>query len=320
MVAILVGIIVALASVAAVLWLVYAQYPKPHVGSEIFVTPHKSDCVSLLMVGDVGSGLPFQREVAALMETIAADKEIDAIIFAGDNFINHGVESVADPLWNERFHGVYSSPNLASLPVFAVLGNHDYAGNPQAQIDYSAVCPKRWNMPARHYSVRFGNLLNLGMIDTNFPDWSGFGLLSLDTIERRLRNSIAPWRVVVGHRPLYSGGIYKSLQIHLRVLLGAFLRRSRAQVYFSGHEHCQQHIEFRRFLSKYIIHQIVAGSGGSELREVRHLLGMTKFAEMQHGVILAEFSLSEARFSFYAAGRAEASYSFSVAAGSTLKT
>jgi acid phosphatase len=313
MLSIMVAIIVGIATGAALLAAVYSRYPKPHAGDEILVSPRKADCVSLLMVGDVGSGLPFQREVAVLMESIAATKVVDAIVFAGDNFINHGVDSVTDPLWRERFHEVYSSPNLAKLPVFPVLGNHDYAGNPQVQIDYSAVCPGRWNMPARHYSVRFGELLNLGMIDTNFPDWSGLGFLPLDVIERRLRNSLTPWRVVVGHRPLYSGGIYKSIQIHLRILLGVFLRRSRAQVYFSGHEHCQQHIEFLPFLSRKKIHQIVSGSGGSELREVKSLAGMTKFAAMQHGVVLAEFSLSEAKFSFYAVGSSEASYSFSVA-------
>jgi tartrate-resistant acid phosphatase type 5 len=295
-----------------VIWFAYARVPHPHYGKEMVREPRQADRVTLLMVGDVGSGLPFQRDVAALMEDLAGRHAIDALILAGDNFINHGVESTSDPLWHERFHDVYKSEHLKNLPVFAVLGNHDYCGNPQVQIDYSAICSGRWNMPARHYSVRFGELLQLGMIDTNFPDWCGLGLLPLDFVEKKLRKSKVSWRVVVGHRPLYSGGIYKSLQIHLRLLLSAFLLRSRAVVYFSGHEHCQQHIQFRPFFSSKTLHQIVSGSGGSELREVGSLAGMTQFAAMQHGVVLAEFSKGSAVFSFFAVGSKDASYSFSL--------
>lgn len=297
---------------AAILFAVYYHYPKPSFGKVVQFQPKTKEQVCLLMVGDVGSGKPAQHDVATLMNTIAQKHAVDAIVFAGDNFINHGVTDIHDILWQERFHSVYSLPNIKNIPVFAILGNHDYAGNAQAQIDYTKVSAGRWNMPARHYSVSFGNIAQVACIDTNFPDRSGLGILPLDKVEQQLRTSKIPWKIVVGHRPLYSGGIYSSIQAHLKIILERFLDSCNADVYFSGHDHCQQHIPFVPFLGKREIQQIVAGCGGSDLRDIELIHKKALYTANSHGVVRVTLTSQKAEFCFHVVGASEPAYSFSL--------
>src|SRR5664279_3946508 len=101
------------------------------------------------VLGDWGwNGKRNQTEVARIM----ANKGVGSfIISAGDNFQIAGVRSVQDPLWMLNFENVFSDPELECTWCVA-LGNHDYKGNVQAEIDYSKIS-SRWNMPARYYAV-----------------------------------------------------------------------------------------------------------------------------------------------------------------------
>ena len=57
-----------------------------------------------------------------------------------DNFYNSGVTSVSDPQWLESWRTPYNHSSL-QLPWYACLGNHDYIGNPQAQVGGPACKP-----------------------------------------------------------------------------------------------------------------------------------------------------------------------------------
>jgi acid phosphatase len=298
----------------AVLW-AYLRLPRPHLAPTIECRSRKEGEVTILVVGDLGDvpgAVSAQVEVADLMARIASSEAVDAVFLAGDNFHNHGVRDVDDCLWQERFHRVYTRGELASIPFFAVLGNHDYCGNPQAQLDYSMLAPGRWNMPARHYSVRWGKLLEVGCIDTNFPDRSGFFPLPLDRLERRLRRSTAHWKLVVGHRPIFSGGIYRKVQPHLRWIFEAFLRRSGSVLYLSGHDHAMQHLEFSSMVGGSIVRQLVVGSGGSKLRPVEYLANKTRFALSRHGVARIVIRDGVLRCSLFAVDEQHPVYEFSI--------
>ena len=53
----------------------------------------------------------------------------------GDNFYDSGVTDVNDPAWTDSWSSVYLGyPSLANLPWYAQLGNHDYDGNPDAEV------------------------------------------------------------------------------------------------------------------------------------------------------------------------------------------
>jgi len=81
-------------------------------------------------------------------------KALDAafVISVGDNFYEDGVASIDDPKWKTSFEDVYTAPSL-QIPWYVALGNHDYHGNTQAQLDY-AQASKRWNMLGRWYGSR----------------------------------------------------------------------------------------------------------------------------------------------------------------------
>ncbi|MEL7088472.1 MAG: metallophosphoesterase, partial [Planctomycetota bacterium] len=96
-----------------------------------------AESITFLAVGRQGYGNDHGRRVAAGMERAAAERPTHFVVFGGDNFFRNGVESVDDPQWQTKFEDQYDGPHLRGLPMFAVLGNHDHDGNPQAQVGYA---------------------------------------------------------------------------------------------------------------------------------------------------------------------------------------
>ena len=101
-------------------------------------------------IGDMGTGGPGQRKVAAMMAERAREEPFQLWLTLGDNIYPWGVLSAADPQWEEKFESVYDDPAL-QVPVYGTLGNHDYLGLPLAQVDRSERSDT-WTMPDRHYA------------------------------------------------------------------------------------------------------------------------------------------------------------------------
>ncbi len=87
------------------------------------------------------------------MGIVAKKFKPEFIVSTGDNFYPNGVRSIMDHNWIASFENIYTAHSLQT-DWYVVLGNHDYGGDPQAEIDYSEV-DRRWNMPARYYSKVF---------------------------------------------------------------------------------------------------------------------------------------------------------------------
>ena len=125
-----------------------------------------------VVIGDWGrDGASKQRDVAGQMGKAAAASGSKFVIAVGDNFYEDGVQSVDDPHFRASFEDVYTAPSLQT-PWYAILGNHDYHGNVDAQIAYSAKSA-RWHMPARYYT-RTESLPGGGSADFFFLDTSPF--------------------------------------------------------------------------------------------------------------------------------------------------
>ncbi len=171
------------------------------------------------VLGDWGwNGKKNQTEVAKIM----AEKGVGKfIVSVGDNFQVNGVRSVQDPLWMLNFENVFNDPAL-ECDWYVALGNHDYHGNPQAEVDYTKVS-RRWNMPARYFAVHKkiddSTAADLYIIDTSPLQSSYRGPKEADVkidgqdaarqmrwIDSCLTNSKSRWKLVFGHHPVYSSG------------------------------------------------------------------------------------------------------------------
>lgn len=214
--------------------------------------------VSFLVMGDWGrNGDYHQKAVATQMSKAAATIDAKFIVAVGDNFYPSGVQSTQDPQWKYSFEDVYSSYPL-NREWYVALGNHDYKGNVQAQIDYSAIS-RRWVMPAPYYSRKIqledgGEILLVVMdsnpyIDSYYAKDGAFSasLRRQDTaaqtkwLSQVLSDSSAAikWKIVAGHHPLYSGGKRKASD-DTRLFeqkFRAFFDRYKVDAYLCGHEH-----------------------------------------------------------------------------------
>lgn len=252
--------------------------------------------IHFLVVGDWGrmGSLP-QRKVADAMASAGRQLGISFIITTGDNFYPSGVSDVKDSQWIYSFEKVYDAPSL-QCRWLAVLGNHDYWANPQAQVDYTFKS-KRWFMPARYYdtSIAIGkDSIRLIFLDTEpmekhirgIPVDSnkylpGYVDEQLNWLKKILDGSSAKWKIVIGHHPLHTGGSRRHNRRvkKLRNLLQPVLSDNNVNFYLSGHEH---HLELLK--PKGTTHYIISGAG-SETGHVGWLKCYRRFAARQRGFV-----------------------------------
>jgi acid phosphatase len=230
--------------------------------------------LNFLAVGDWGRGGDFhQREVAVRMGETAQELGARLVISVGDNFYEDGVASVDDPAWKNSFEAVYDAPSL-QIPWHVALGNHDYHGNSQAQLDYAAKS-SRWRMPARWYNyeerapdnsrVEFfvidtSPMMSMyytdGAVKVKVGDQKQNVPVQLAWLDAALAASRADWKIVYGHHPIYSGQLPKGLtdtsadnvermaggSPDLIAQLDPILQRHRVPLYLNGHDHDLQHV------------------------------------------------------------------------------
>ncbi|CAN5241320.1 metallophosphoesterase [soil metagenome] len=249
--------------------------------------------LAFVATGDWGQeGDTRQKAVATQMGIAARRMNSSFVVAVGDNFYDAGVTSTSDAHWKVSFEDIYTDPALQT-PWYAILGNHDYGGSPQAQIDYSGKS-RRWMMPARYYvksvTLPGGMAADLFFIDTS-PLISGYrnsaresnlranvlgqdGKAQLAWLQAALAKSTAPWKLVFGHHPVFSGGEHGDTSDLVRDLK-PLLDRYGVQAYVNGHDHDLQHID------RDGIAYVCTGAGAS-VRTVKSVTG-TRFARSQVG-------------------------------------
>lgn len=295
--------------IISVAWQAWSSMANLVVTHELMGRLNDEREVRLIFVGDTGSGNESQQKVAALMERICSTTDPAGVILLGDNFYEKGVSSTTDPLWEDRFEKIYSSECLKKLTFFAILGNHDYRGIANAQIAYTRTRAGRWTMPARFYSLKFANLLEVAAADTTIADRCGIAsLCSVDWLIEKLKDSTARWKILIGHHPILSGGKYKSLSGLAHYTLPELYCNGGASVYISGHDHGLQHLHGRYPTASCEVEQFISGGGGAELYPIETLPQSTLFAKSEHGILLGRFTANEERFEFYTLGSKEPSY------------
>ena len=248
--------------------------PNRELG-EVATKRAATEPLRVVVIGDFGyagknSG---QKEVSDRVRTVHRERPFHLGLTVGDNFYEHGVASLTDPHWKLSWHDHYDA---LGFPFYATLGNHDYGGNVQAQIDYTLApqnAARSWAMPANYYAFTAGPV-RFFALDT---DEGTFGYLrrffrrtpwsaeQRDWLRAQLaRPSEAAWTIVYGHHPVFSAshhGDTTRLKDPQRGLL-PLLEQYNVDVYIAGHEHDMQYIP------RNGVQYFIAGGGGKDTRRV----------------------------------------------------
>jgi 3',5'-cyclic AMP phosphodiesterase CpdA len=206
--------------------------PLPRVA----LAPH-ADTLRIAVVGDTGEG---SDRVAHGVAKLHARTPLDAIVITGDAFYPCGPKSAADPQW-DRVRAL----SQVGVPLFPVLGNHDFCGKsaPDAQIGATTV--PHWQFPARQYVVE-SKLADLLMLDTT-PFAAGRNDDAAETI-RTLPAKKTIWRIAAGHHPIISSGYHGHFprdQHQRMVTIEPLMKRAKVDLYLCGHDHHLELIDGR---------------------------------------------------------------------------
>jgi len=189
--------------------------------------PIHNGTLRIAVVGDAG------LQTDTISRAITAAKPFDAILLVGDNFYPCGVKSASDPKWH-----VMDALSRLDIPIYAVLGNHDYCGNPDAQVNANVP---NWHMPARAYAIR-SDVADFAVLDTT-PYVYGKSKNAEDAVRDTFASSTATWRIAVGHHVITSSGYHSILpRLEARSMRGLLpvLRKEKVDLYINGHDHHEE--------------------------------------------------------------------------------
>jgi len=132
--------------------------PLPPLTTTTSSSPH----FHFLAIGDFGEPNKRLQIVASSLDIIAQRTNPSFILTLGDNMYEDGCMSVNDPQFNTKWFQVFIRPFLSlQVPWKVCLGNHDYYGNPQSQIDYTkhpANYRGLWQCPSNNYNFKVNDL------------------------------------------------------------------------------------------------------------------------------------------------------------------
>lgn len=278
--------------------------------------------LNFLAVGDWGrEGAFHQRDVAIRMGESARELDARFVISVGDNFYEDGVTGLDDPAWQKSFEAIYDAPSL-QIPWHVALGNHDYRGNVQAQLEYTARS-HRWRLPARWYAreertpdgatvaffvIDTSPLLRMYYLDralrVNVADQKANVPIQLGWLDGALAKSRADWKIVVGHHPVYSGQVFRGVQAgegsaaraqpgglpDMVAQLDPILQRHRVPLYLNGHDHDLQHI------LQGATHFVCTGAGSKVLDHCS--LSGSDFCSLRSGFVAVAVNRSRLRVAY----------------------
>lgn len=255
--------------------------------------------LQFLSVGDVGTGGYGQTLVANAMARQATKTPMEFVLMLGDNFYSAGVKSVYDQQWKSKFQDMYDHSSL-DIPFYTVLGNHDHYGNADAQVAYTNFRGNsRWKMPSHYYtfdrSIDGSATVQFFALDTTpIAYGKADALKQIKWLEEELKNSHAEWKIVFGHHPIYSGGLYGNNRATKKKLEGLFTKY-KINLYLSGHEHDQQLLGPVKG-----VFYIVNGAGSKTRRTGRQQ--NTIYANSDTGFAMFRISRDELMVSFINSG------------------
>ncbi len=261
--------------IVSISWTNKGENPKPNIAdtTSYLQKIKKRGGFNFFIVSDWGwNGFKFQQEVADEMGVIGDKTSPKFIVSCGDNFQLQGVASTQDPLWLVNFENVYKNLSL-QVDWYPVLGNHDYKGNTQAEIDYSNIS-RRWRLEAHYYTIvhKVNDSISVRLIflDTTplveeYHHGNGYPDIAKQDTAKQIKwlaevlaNSKEQWKLVFGHHPVFSASKTHGNTPEMIKKVKPLLEKYNAQFYICGHDHDFQHLREKNGNVEYI----VTGTGG----------------------------------------------------------
>lgn len=262
-----------------------------------FTVPEKIagvDYVYFIAIGDQGTGKVGQYKVALLMNEKARKDSLHFVLTLGDNIYDDGVKSAHDPQWQKKFVYPYDLSHL-DVTFYATLGNHDYHKNRAPfQVEFAKI-NKKWYMPAQYYTFtkKIDDAHTIQFFALHTTPWVSNRPARVEQmiwLENELKKSLATWKIVFGHHPVFSYGSHgheKNLIAELRPLLEKY----GVDLYINGHDHDRQLLE-----PVGGVHYITSGTGAKS-RDAAYG-PLTIFAETNLGFTYYRVSANQMHIQF----------------------
>lgn len=247
--------------------------------------------------GDIGN---CSQDLNKIITNINIKKNKNIYILLGDNFYPTGLNTDKDKNIDE-FKNIFQK--IKKEYIYAILGNHDYIGNPTLQINAPF-----WTMHNFYYFVKLNENTGLWFIDTQILDPGESGevnpFLNLyDQINKyhgnyiKIFNKQLNWlensfethkklknKIVFGHYPIISAGAYDKNDKLYSVLLKNFYKYN-ISAYISGHDHNLQHLELM-IGPNYVFNQFISGCNDSEhVYNIYNKSNISKFFAVDPGFL-----------------------------------
>jgi hypothetical protein len=270
----------------------------------------RAETLSLLAFGDTGKPTSWperwmpQYRVGEAMAREDRRAPVQALLLLGDNFYGHGL---VPETFEERVRGNLAGPYCHFLaltragrrvlgdacglapeaahpvPFLAVLGNHDVGLGQGGALQRHGI-PRlvgNWLMPEEARSYELGAGVSLVLFHST-------GIAHGEpayALERALRESRGPWRIVAAHHPIADPG--KGWRADYGERVGAALEASGRPVhlFLAGHQHSLQALR----APGAALH-VVSGAGGADLRGISPTPHERLFAEPRFGFVRVDAS------------------------------
>ena len=212
--------------------------------------------MKLIIVGDTGSGEIEQYKVAKGIQKNVKENKINKIIITGDNIYEKGVKNIDDIQFINKFEKPYQK---IKSQFYLLLGNHDYLGDHQAQIEYTKRS-KKWNMPDYYYSIK-QKPCEIFMLNTNLNELSNTERIKqLEDMIQKIKISKEKYKIVCGHHTWRSVGGHGDGDRLFEIFMQELYKQAPFDMYICGHDHCKSVIKIN--INKKEIPVIVVGTGG----------------------------------------------------------
>ncbi len=241
------------------------------------------------------------RLVDSVLKADSIARVATVVFTLGDNAYPSGSEGV-DRDFQRCFATSWGRPNILQA-IRPSPGNHDYdSGSASPYFDYFGDRAGPAGKGYYSYDVGSWHVVSLNS-ELYFEGGNASAAAAQETwLRADLTNHPAKCTLAYFHRPLFSSGNYGTTT-EVRPLW-EILYAANADVVLNGHEH---HYErFRPQTPQALpdsargIEEIIAGTGGAQLREIRYPLAANSAAQIhgRYGVLKLELGEGEYRHSF----------------------